>query len=257
MSLIANGINKVRIFEVPAGIWPSGEYFACPRVAVVRWSSEWADKLYQVYVDGLHAGTTTDIYQRQLVVHVPDSSASAVRIEVFAIEPRFANIDFSSKLSRANSAGRVKLRMLRNQLLPPDSKIQIYSDNGSGTVDFDNPINDEPLQIWPSPYDKAGFGTSRFGHGDFGFDSASASGFGMGDFGIGQLGLDTDSIEWTSRPLSKGIYIFSVKVIDKDGNQSDAIDTGPVTIMPAAKPVTALTVLSFDKQANKLVLSIN
>jgi len=257
MSLIADGIDKVRVFNVPAGIWPGGECFTCPRVAVVRWRSDWTDKLYQVYVNGQRAGTTVDVNQRQLVVPVPVSPATAVRIEIFAVEPWFAHIDFSGELPQVSSTGRVKLRLLRSQVLPLGSRIQIYFDGGTGDIDYDDPLCAEPIRLWPSPYDKAGFGTSRFGEGDFGFDSAAAVGFGRGDFGFGQFGLDADSLEWISRPLSKGIYRFAARVIDKDGNESDAVEAEPVTVIPAAKPATVLTVLSFDKQTNQLVLSIN
>lgn len=257
MSLIADGINRVRVFDVPAGIWTNGDYFACPRAAIVDWHSDWTDKLHQVYVNGRRSGATIDVNQKQLVVHLPDSPATAVRVEVFAVEPQSAHIDFRSELSQAADTGRVKLQILRSQFLPLGATIQIYSDNGSGDIDYDNPVNNEPIQIWPSLYDKTGFGMCDFGKGDFGYDSAAAVGFGGGDFGFGQFGLDADSFEWISEPLDKGIYKFAARVIDKDGNQSDAVETEPVTVIPAARPATALTVLSFDKQTNKLVLGIS
>jgi hypothetical protein len=257
MSLIIDGIGKIKAFELPAGIWPDGNYFGCPRVALVKWHSSWTDKLYQVYVNGQLAGTAVDLTQRQLVVPVPSSLSTAVRIEVFAVEPQFAYIDFGGKLQRAAGTGRVKLRLLRSQHLPLGSLIQIYSDNGTGTIDYDKPVNAEPIRVWPSLYDKAGFGISRFAEGDFGFDSAAAVGFGMGDLGLGQFGLDADSFEWTTEPLSKGVYKFGVKVIDEDGNESDAVETKSITVIPSAWPATVLTVWSFDKQSNRLVLSIN
>jgi len=257
MSLITDGISKVRVLDVPAGIWPDGDYFACPRIAIVRWHSDWTDKLHHAYVNGSHAGTTVDVNQRQLVVPVPGSPATAVRIEVFAVEPRYAHIDFGNELSQITNTGRVLLRILRSQQLPFDSTIQIYCDNGTGSIDYDNPVNTEPIRLWPSFYDKAGFGTSRFGQGDFGFDSAAAVGFGRGDFGFGQFGLDADSLEWISEPLGKGVYKFAAKVIDKDGSESDAVETESITVIPAAQPAAALTVLSFDKQTNKLVLGVS
>lgn len=257
MSLIADGISRIRVLDVPAGIRADGGYFSCPRVSLLSWHSDWTDKLYQAYVNGFYAGTTIDIDQRQLVVSVPSSPATAVRIEVFAVEPQFAHIDFRNELSQATDSGRVKLRILRSQLLPLGAAIQIYSDNGTGDINYDDPVNDEPIQVWPSSYDKAGFGTSSFGEGDFGFDSAAAVGFGSGCFGSGQFGLDDDSLEWISEPLDKGIYTFAAKVIDKDGNQSDAVETESIAVIPAARPATALIVLSFDKQTNKLVLGVN
>lgn len=257
MSLITDGIERVRAFELPAGIWPDGDCFGCPRVALVKWRSNWTDKLYQVYVNGQLAGTAVDPNQRQLVVPAPSSSLTAVRVEIFAVESRYAYIDFRDELRRVTNTGRVRLRILRSQLLPLGSVIQIYSDSGTGSVDYDNPVNVEPIDVWPSLYDKAGFGMSSFAEGDFGFDSAAAAGFGVGDFGLGQFGLDADSFEWTSEPLSKGVYKFGVQVIDKDGNASDAVETESITVIPSARPATVLTVWSFDKQSNRLVLSVN
>jgi hypothetical protein len=257
MSLIADGINKVRVFDVPAGIWTNGDYFACPRVALVDWHSDWTDKLHQVYVNGRHSGTTINVNQKQLVVHLPGSPATAVRIEVFAVEPQLAHIDFSEELTQSAGTGRIKLRILRSQLLPLGATMQIYFDNGSGDIDYDNPVNNEPIQVWPNPYDKTGFGKSCFGEGDFGFDSAAAVGFGRGDFGFGQFGIDADSFEWISEPLDKGIYKFAARVVDKNGSQSDAVETEPITVIPSANPATALAVLSFDKQSNKLVLGVS
>jgi hypothetical protein len=186
MSLIADGIDKVKALQLPAGIWTDGDYFGCPRVALVKWCSSWTDKLYQVYVNGRLAGKTVVTNQRQLVVPVPGSPSTAVRIEVFAVEPRFAHIDFGGELPQASDTSRVKLRILRSQLLPLGSVIQIYWDSGTGTIDYDKPLSAEPFRVWPSPYDKAGFCMSRFAEGDFGFDSAAAVGFGGGDFGFGR-----------------------------------------------------------------------
>ena len=96
-----------------------------------------------------------------------------------------------------------------------------------------------------------------FGAGDFGFDSAAAVGFGLGLFGQAHFGLDADAIEWTSEPLAAGIYKFGVKVTDKVGNQSNAAESDPITVTPAATPATALNISSFNKQTNQLLLSIS
>jgi len=98
---------------------------------------------------------------------------------------------------------------------------------------------------------------SGFGVGDFGFDGAAAVGFGRGSFGGGQFGLDADVIKWISRPLQAGVYKFAVKVSDKFGKQSIASETGQITVTPAARPAERVSVSSFDKNINELVLSIS
>lgn len=257
MSLISDGINKVRVFELPAGIWGDGSVVGVPRIALVKWRSSGTNKLYQVYVNDRYAGSTVESDQRQMVVQLPTSFGTAVRIEVFAVKAEDAAVDFSSKFDwSAGETGRVKITLLRNQKLPLGSVAQIYSDNGTGQIDYNTPINELPVCIWPSWQDKTGFGMSRFGEGDFGYDGAAAVGFGIGCFGYGWYGQDADAIEWVSEALEAGVYKFAVKIFDLSGNVSAASETGEVTVIPAAKPAERLAVSSFDKQTNQLVLNI-
>ena len=257
MSLNSNGIDSVRAFDLPSGIWPDGQYVKEPRVALVKWRSTWSDKFHQVYVNGRYSGTTLDKGQKQLIVPFPTSPESPVRIEVFAVEAEYADIDFSSELIMPPvDSGRVTITLLRSQNLPAGATAQIYFDNGTGQIDYNNPISDTPISIWPAWQDKAGLGMSGFGLGDFGWDSAAAVGFAKGSFGHGQFGLDADTIKWTSPLLPSGTYKFGVKVRDASGRQSTGSETGSITVISAAKPAEGLSVSSFDKQTNQLVLNI-
>lgn len=257
MSLISNGIESVRALYLPAGIWTDGQCIEAPRVALVKWRSAWSDKFHQVYVNGRYAGTTLDSRQKQMVVPIPTSLESPVRIEVFAVEAEHAYIDFSSEyLRRPVDSGRVKITLLRSQNLPIGATAEIYFDNGTGQIDYDNPLTDSPIRIWSAWQDKAGFAMSGFGLGDFGYDSSAAVGFAKGSFGYGQFGLDADTIEWTTPELKSGTYKFGVKMTDKSGNQSSACETGPITVTPGAKPAEKLSIASFDKQTNQLLLKI-
>lgn len=256
MTLIKGGIDKVRAFELPAGIWADGQCFALTMVALVKWRSSWSDKFYQVYVDGQYAGTTVDCQQREMIVQMPASRAP-IRIEVFAVQPEQAHIDFSNEIDSSNGqSGRVRISFLRSQNLPVDSTISIYWDNGTGEIDYDHPLNDRPIRVWPCWQDKAGFGMSRFGVGDFGYDSGPAVGFGKGSFGQGQFGLDADTLEWISPPVQAGVYKFAIKVTDHVGNESNESFTGPITVIPAAQPAEKLTISSWDKDTNQLILAI-
>lgn len=257
MSLISNGIDSIRAFALPAGIRADGRYAHVPRVALVQWRSAWSDKFHQVYVNGRYAGTTLDSRQRQVVVPIPTSLGSPVRIEVFGVEAEYAHTDFSSKLVRSHAgSGRVKITLLRSQNLPADATAEIYFDNGTGQIDYNHPLTASPIRIWPAWQDKAGFAMSGFGLDDFGYDSAAAVGFGKGSFGHGQFGLDADTIDWISPPLPQGLYRFGVKVRDKSGTQSSTSETEPITVIPAARPAEGLSISSFDKQMNQLVLAV-
>jgi len=258
MALISSGIDNIRAFELPCGIWADGGHVGSPRTALVKWRSSWADKFYQIYVNGQYAGATVDSQQRQMIVQLPTSLESPVRIEVFAVEAEQADTDFSSEIaSSIGQSGRVKVSMLRGQSLPIGTTAQIYFDNGTGEIDYDKALNDLPIRIWPARQDKAGFGMSRFAVGDFGYDSAAAVGLGKGSFGHGQFGLDADSFEWISPALCAGTYKFAIKVTDEAGNESDSRETGQVTVTPAARPAEKISISLFDKQTNQLVLSIS
>jgi hypothetical protein len=192
-----------------------------------------------------------------LIVQVPTSPECPVHIEVFAVDAEYADTNFSSELTRPPvDSGRVTITLLRSQNLPAGANAQIYFDNGTGQIDYNNPITDTPIRIWPAWQDKAGLGMSRFGLGDFGWDSPAAVGFGKGSFGCGQFGLDADIIKWTSPSLPSGTYKFGVKVRDASGRQSTSSETGPITVTPAARPIEELSAPSFDKQTNQLVLRI-
>jgi len=48
-----------------------------------------------------------------------------------------------------------------------------------------------------------------------------------------------------------------VKVLDEKGNESQASETASITVVPAAQPASALDIVTFDEQANQLILSIS
>jgi hypothetical protein len=257
MSLISNGIESVRAFGLPSGLWADGRSPEAPQVALVKWQSDWNDKFHQVYVNGQYAGTTLESQQRQLIVPAPTSLESPIRIEVFAVEAKNAGIDFSEELVQSSSnIGRIRLTLLRSQTLPIGATVNIYHDNCTGEINYDQALNDSPIRIWPTWHDKTGFAMSEFGLGDFGYDAGAAIGFGKGSFGQGQFGLDAETIEWISPPLKAGAYLFAAKVRDESGHESLPSETGPLTVTRAPRPATKMRVSSYDKKTNQLVLDI-
>ena len=258
MGLISSGIERVRAFELAGGIWANGDSVDVPRLALVRWYSSWSDKLYQVYVHGRFAGTTVDYDQREMVVAVPTSFSTAVRIEVFAVEPEDSVRDFSADISLVNGqCGRVRIRLLRRQGLPYMGTVRIYFNGGSGAVDYNNVISELPLNIWRQWQDKGGFGLCSLGMSDFGYDSSASIGFGKVDFGSGEFGFDSEAFEWVSGALEQGVYKFGVRVLDGAGNIGSATESEEITVIPGARPADDVNVISFDKEINQLVLSVS
>ena len=255
MGLISSGIDWVGVFELPAGVWADGSIVAGPRVCLVKWRSEWVDKIHQVYVNGRFAGATVDCEQRQMIVQVPSCYERAARAEVFAVEPSEGDIDFGDTLKGDEADnGRVKISLLRSQRLPMGARFEVYFDNQTGVIDYENPIGKG--QVWGCRQERGGFGLARFGENDFGYGWEAGIGFGKGSFGLGEFGVDADVIEWVSPALEAGRYKFGVKVIDEKGNDSAARETGEIIVIPAARPAKELDVLSFDSETNELMLGI-
>lgn len=258
MGLTSNGIEFVRAYELPGGIRSDGGYVGAARRTLVKWRSSLAGKFYQVYVNGRYAGATNDSEQRQMVVQIQTSLGSAVRIEVFAVEFDEVDKDLGEQIAELQAGnGRVRIVMLRSQSLPIDAEAEVYFDGGTGEIDYSEALSREPIRIWPSRRDKAGFAMSMFGEGDFGYDSAGAVGFGRGSFGNGEFGLDADVIEWVSPALADGVYKFAVIITNSAGNQSTSSLSGEVTVISQAQPAEHLGISSFDKITNNLVLSVS
>jgi hypothetical protein len=212
--------------------------------------------LYQIYVNGRFAAVTVDSQQRQEIIHIPASFESPVRIEVFAVEPEQAHIDFSNDIEiPTGGSGRVKIILLREQNWPIGTTANVYFDNGTGEIDYHNALNDLPIRIWPAWQDKTGFGMAGLGLSDFGYDSAAAVGFAKGSFGNGRFGFDADTIEWITPPLPMGVYKFAIKFIDQAGHETVS-ETRQVMVLPAAKPAEHVSITLFDKQKNQLELEI-
>jgi hypothetical protein len=256
MSFARSGIENVRALVLPEGVAADGRCAAFSRTALVTWHSSCAGMCHQVYLDGRWAGATLDAEQRQLVVHFPSSFLSAVRVEVIAVEPQDAHVDFSQALERPVGSGRVRLVLLRRQTLPRAATANVYFDHGTGQIDYNEPLNPAPIAIWPCRQDKAGFGMAQFGASDFGYDSAAAVGFGQGSFGQGQFGLDADTIEWISPVLSLGRYRFGVRIADAAGRESPPCETEAIPVVPAACPAAGLEIVAFNEQTYQLTLRI-
>jgi hypothetical protein len=98
--ILSEGISRVRAFVLPAGVSGNGAANQLAGAAVVKWYSIYSDMLYQVYVNDRFAGVTIEPDQKQLIVPVPLSQETAVRIEVYAVEPGYADIQTSSRPNR-------------------------------------------------------------------------------------------------------------------------------------------------------------
>jgi hypothetical protein len=257
MTLVSSGIDKVRAFALAAGIGADGAAVNEPVNILVKWSSGHEDKLHQVYINGQLAGLTDDCFQRTIIATVRSVMSSSAKIEIYAVGLDEGDVDFSRQLENTVQFGRVNLGWSRRQSLPLDGMGQVFSDGGSGVVDYDKPLTGCGLRLWPAWQDKGGFGLGRFGASDFGYDGSAAVGFGRGSFGEGDFGFDADAINWQSGELATGEYKFAVKISDREGNESSATETDAITVIRAAGGAEEIAVESYDKDQDELVLSVN
>lgn len=257
MSVTESGIDRVRAFGLAAGIGADGELVNSPLVVLVKWRSEHESKLHQVYVNGRFAGITRYLRQRAMVVAIPSGDSAAARIEIYAVEPSQANIDFSDDIESFEQNSRVRIQWSRSLSLPFRGYAKVYADGGDGEIDYDVAVSAEAIQLWPGWQDKGGFGLSRFAKSDFGFDGSAAVGFGNGSFGYGEFGFDADLITWESRELETGLHRFAVKITDRFGNDSDAAETEQAIVIRSAECVEALGVDSYDQEHDVFVLGVN
>ena len=118
MGLISSGIESVRVFGLSSGVGSEGASVKAPSSLLVKWRSGHVDKLHQVYVNGELAGVALDFVQRMLVVGVPCSFSSCLRVEVFAVLAGEGYVDFSEELEADEGGGRVEIGWLRKMGLP-------------------------------------------------------------------------------------------------------------------------------------------
>ncbi len=255
MGLVGTGVDRVRAFGLAAGVADDGATLGEPLSVLVAWRSEHEDKLHQVYVNGELAGVTCEFAQRMLVIALLSSWSSALRIEVYAVDPCEAHIDFGGEVDGGGQKGRVEIGWLRRMELPTDGVGRVYSNNGAGAVDYDAAASGE-IENWRAWQDKGGWGLSRFGLSDFGFDGSAAVGFGLGVFGRGEFGFDADWIQWVSGELANGLYKLGVKVADAFGNESGGVESDEVAIVRAAGGVDEIAVESYDENTDELVIDL-
>ncbi|MBE0537437.1 MAG: hypothetical protein IH624_17375 [Phycisphaerae bacterium] len=244
MARTASGIDRVRVVAM------ANE----PMHAQVRWRSTHQDMLHQVYVNGRLAGATGGRGDRSLLVALPSSPTRPLRVEVFAVPPGEAYVDFGDAAPEAQR-GRVELVWLRRMGLPAAGAARVFASGGDGPVDYTSPVS-EPLPIWPAWQAQGGFGMSRFGASDFGYDGSAAVGFGCGLFGEGPFGFDADAMRWVSEELADGVHRFAVTVTDACGSESAPAESEPVTVVRRAAALGALAVEAYDNAAGRLVIGI-
>ena len=235
---------------VSVAILSDGQTGQIAPAAVVRWSvpPQLAGRLAQVYVDGQLSAASSDPAQCELVVPLAiDPIRPAFRAQVVLVQSGEWGTDFSSLLGSPPAGGRALLRWPQVNNVQRGATVNVFSNGGSGEIDWTAPLNLVPIEWFPDGIGQWGFGLSPFGGGGaggFGFDmnDQGPPGFGLGVFGGGQFGLDAPWAAWLSDPLTAGTHCFAVVACDELGNAAAPSPTAEAMIVPLPPPISQLTV---------------
>jgi len=220
---------------------------------IIRWRDDYTGKLYQIYVNGALAAQTRNVgASKELAI----MAAGSFLAQVIAIDPGEAGRDFAALLAdQADRGERVRLSWPRDpRRFAPSDAAQVYSDGGTGAMDETNPLNREPIAVFP-PGTRTwgqfagGHGTYRHGWGGLGLP------WGRRRHGLGPHGVGLDAVDWTTSALTPGYHRFMVRITDRAGNVSAAVETGALVDCHPAPP-RRLAAADYDAPAQVLTLEV-
>ena len=143
-----------------------------------------------------------------------------------------------------------------------ETRLQVYTDRGGGTVDTTDPLLPRPVEVFPGALRAKGFGRFPLGRGRFGSNKPAYprnGGFFDQRFGTGALGRSKPFVRLTVNvPAVFGKWKFAVEAIDAEGNvQSDPI-TEVARILSAAEPPTIKSFAfgSYDGGTDQVTFSL-
>jgi len=234
MSYTESGITVLEVVRYDGGV-------------MLRVANTNADKLLQCYVNGSLAAWQSAAADRWTVT-LPTADPCDT-LFLLAVDAADARRNYFSDAFPDATANRLRVRMAET-IAPfrPGDRWRVYrGDAGDGEATI--LAHDRLIR-------RGGRGVGvgyHFGYGGFGFDGFAAKGFGY-NFGYGEFGFDCEMLEWTSKPLPPGTYPVKSSIVDAAGNESTAA-TDTITLTAYARPAQSLSVSSYTKGTDTLVLS--
>jgi len=141
----------------------------------------------------------------------------------------------------------------------PGDYAQIFSNNGSGDVDYTVPFDARRIELMPNGAGWYGFGHGPFGHHPFGkpFGRNIHRGFGHLPFGHHPFGYGGVLIEETVSVTDCGAWTFALVAYDKLGNAHEGTpNTSTVTVHVAPPKAGPLVKDSYDPDTDILTLTV-
>jgi hypothetical protein len=129
--------------------------------------------------------------------------------------------------------------------------IQVYADNGTGTVDFNTPLLARPAPLFPGQHAAKGVGLQPVGRGRTGDQKARRARPGMGRAVTGKTKVGT-SPKTLAVPVEVsaafGNWKFSAKLVDRFGVVQAAAGTEAQVIVSGTEPppLSSFTLNGYD-----------
>lgn len=138
------------------------------------------------------------------------------------------------------------------------TRLQVYTNFGSGAVDTSKPLLPRPMEVFPGQPVSRGFGARRFGLGRFGDGKPGRGGtavFGRQRFGKTPFGNPTPFVEVTVDVAAAfGAWKFGVKAVDRFGNvqAGGAEEVTRVVSGTDPPPLKSFAVNGYDSQVDQV-----
>ena len=231
MAYSIEGISRVRIRPLVLDM-AEGQPAASPGAMEVTWKSTQTGRWHQVYVNGRLAGVTAEAEDRRLIVSAPagrDGTRGLLLAEVIAVDAGDRWTDFGDELAgfTAERGARVRLTWQAGLYLDPRlESFNVFADGRTGEVDYETPLNEEPIPARPG--------------------GCEPWGYGCGGYGVGGYGAGAAVYEWTTEGLEPGEWRFAVVAIDKAGNRLALAAEVTVSVSPFPRPPSNFHVVGYD-----------
>lgn len=139
----------------------------------------------------------------------------------------------------------------------PGDYVMLFGNGGFGDINWENPVSEEKLDLFPNGAGTYGFGHAPFGHFPFGHAYVTGvPGFGHLPFGHFPFGHGAATIFTQVTVTECGQYKFAFACYDKLGNMHEGTPeeiTANIHLTP--DPPTGLKKKSYDKATGILTLT--
>jgi len=236
MGFSTEDITAVRALPVVLAVSPDGTWQADPGFIEVVFQSDAEGEHHQAYVDGRLAGATLSTDDRSIIVAAAEHAGSAVEVIAVDVDDRLTDYGASISGYADEHGSRVTLTWSGGRYL--DDELDHFDVHGgpTGDIDYDAPLNAEPIP--------ATAGGENLG------------GFGRGGFGRGGWGRSAMAFTFTTDKRFPGDWEFEVVAVDASGNATGgAAAQVAVALAGLARPPSDFAVSEYAPQTQTATLT--